>query len=52
MKVRTNIKAGNLVQDTLQKVDDLYQEVNQMLNKSRVSVSRWGDVQGSNNNNI
>jgi len=47
MKVRTKIKAGNLVQDASQQVDDIFKKVNQRLKKPRVSISRWGDVRGS-----
>lgn len=51
MKVRTDIKAGNLIQDAFQQVDDIYKQINQRMNKSRVSISRWGDVRGSQVNN-
>jgi len=47
MKVRTNIKAGNLAQDAYQQVDDIFKKVNQRLSKPRVSISRWGEVRES-----
>jgi hypothetical protein len=51
MKVRTNIKAGSLLQDAAQQADDIFKKVNRSLNKPRVSVYRWGDVRGSQDNN-
>jgi hypothetical protein len=47
MKVRTNIKAGNIVQDAIQQVEDVYKEINQRLNKTRVSISGWEGGRGS-----
>ena len=52
MKVRTNIKAGSLVQDASQQADDIFKKVNQGLNKPRVSISRWGDVRESQVKNL
>ena len=52
MKVRTDIKAGSLVQNASQQADDLFKKVNRKLNKPRVSISRWVDVQESQVNNL
>jgi hypothetical protein len=52
MKVRTDIKAGSLVQNATQQADDIFKKINRKLNKPRVSISRWGDVQESQVNNL
>jgi hypothetical protein len=51
MRVRTNIKAGGLIQDVSQRAEDIVKEINHRLNKPRVSVSGWGDVRGSQDKN-